>query len=229
MSYPFAPIEPPYWDDRPVAIVGAGPSLKGFDFKRLQGDWHVLAIKQKYLDLPFADAVFGLDLPWIRNYGAQVVASGIPTYFSLPDTPFDELPERLRVPLVPGANYLRRQRSGDLFSTDHDTINHCGNSGFGGHNLAILKRAKHIVLFGFDYSTDGHDKPEQYPWSPPGHNARYWPRWAESYGKVAPQLKSLGVITVNASINSKMIAFPKVNLDDGINLLHGGDFRRFAV
>lgn len=224
--YPFAPIGPPYWDDRPVAIVGAGPSLKGFDFNRLRGPWHVLAIKQKYLDLPFACAIFGLDLNWIRNYGVQVVASGIPTYFALPEE--EDLPERLTPPEVPGALYLKRQRKGDLFSTALDTVNHCGNSGFGGHNLAVLKRAKHIVLFGFDYSTDGHDKPEQYPWSPPGHNARYWPQWAISYGKVADQLKSLGVITVNASVNSQMHAFPKVNLDDGINLLQGDGFQRFA-
>lgn len=217
MTYPFAPVGPPYWDERPVAIVGAGPSLTGFDFERLRGPWHILAIKQKYLDLPFADAVFGLDMLWLTTQSAAVVASGVPAYFAAAEDPPPNHPRR--PPVVPGAHYLRRQRDGDLLSVTPDTINHCGTSGFGGLNLAVLKRAKTIVLFGYDYNAKGHDRPEQYPWSPPGHNARYWPRWAQAYDRIVPQLTKLGVVVYNACPNSVVRAFPKVSIEEGLQIL----------
>lgn len=220
MIYPFAPVGPPYWDDRPVAIVGAGPSLTGFDFARLHGPWHVLAIKQKYLDLPFADAVFGMDMLWITTQSAAVVASGVPAYFALPT---DHPPTHPRQPpIIKGAHYLKRQREGDLLSTVPDTVNHCGTSGFGGLNFSVLKRGRINVLFGFDYNTKGHDRPEQYPWSPPGHNARYWPRWAQTYSRVVSQLKALDITVYNASPNSTVTAFPKVSIEEGLRILQRG-------
>ena len=40
----YGKIKQPFWDDKPVAVVGGGPSLSDFDFEQLRGA-HVLAIK----------------------------------------------------------------------------------------------------------------------------------------------------------------------------------------
>lgn len=207
-------IGPPWWDDKPLAIVGAGPSLRGFDFARLDiPGVRVLAVKEKIFDLPFAQAVFGLDRPWISRQADRLRELKCEVYLA----PTGDLRNCAD---VENATYLQLKRYG-RFSDALGILESGGNSGFAAVNLAYLKRAKRIVLFGFDYTERGghHDKPEQYSWYRAGQNARYWQSWGENFTECLPQLKKAGVEIVNASPISTVSAFPKVSIDAGLQHL----------
>lgn len=211
-------VGPPYWSDKPVLIVGAGPSLKGFDFNRLRGLGYVLAVKETWVDLPFADACFGLDVPWIiRQYGALCdVAQRMQLYVSVSHN------ERRPWRPIPRATHLIFDRNKVVgFSTDPARIESGAHSGYGAVNLAILKRARAIFLFGFDYtSTYDHYCPERY-----AHNksrekqSHYFLNWAQEFNKTTEQIKRLGIALINASPNSNLKAYPKLSIDDAIKRL----------
>ena len=201
----------PYWDT--AIIVGTGPSMIGFDFDRLRNRGPVLAVKEAYHDLPFCDAVFGLDLPWMR-WGAEplaALAKRKPLYLAVPDQEIDHT-------FIPGAIYLRRSRRCDAFSDNPDTIEAGSNSGFGAVNLAYLKRAKTIILFGFDYSGQ-HYCPQRYQTRPEDHNRRYLPLWADNFHATLGQLHAGGVTVINASPKSVVSAFPKFSHEQALEHL----------
>lgn len=210
---PFGTIGPPWWNDRPVAIVGAGPSLRDFRYDRLRGPWHVVAVNQSIWPLrDIAHAAISIDIPWIRGQAAEAVKLGVPIYVAGP--------EHHQCPFVEDVTYLRRSRTTG-FSERDDTIEMGGTSGYAALNFAFLKRAKSVVLFGFDYSTRRGDHADDtlYAWHPPGHNARYWPRWAQNFREVIPQITKAGMQVLNASPESTIDAFPKCSVDGGLAAL----------
>lgn len=211
----FGAVGPLWWDDRPCIVVGTGASLAGFDFNRLRGLGYILAVKESWRDLPFADAVFGLDIPWM-NWAARDLAAlsaRMPVYLAVPDQDLDHQP-------IAGPTYLKRTGRCDAFSESPDTIEAGGNSGFGALNLAFLKRAKRIVLFGYDFG-GGHYCEDRYVTRPKDHNARYMPGWAGNFRHILPQLAAAGVTVLNASPSSAIDAFPKVTIDEAVEYLAG--------
>jgi hypothetical protein len=218
----FSRVGEPYWSDKPVAIVGAGPSLRGFYFQRLRGPWYVVAVNQKVWDLPWADACISIDIPWIKDQAQRVVATGVPLYVAGP--------EHHQCPHVPGCHYLKRSRT-VAFAEEADTLEMGGTSGYAALNFVYHKRPKVMVLFGYDYSASAgdHDKPEQYPWHPEGHNARYWPRWARNFTEPLPQIERAGITILNASPDSTISAFRRCTIEQGLAALrnngetHGSD------
>lgn len=215
----FGAIGPPWWDDRPVILVGTGPSLAAFDFERLRGLGRVVAIKESIWDLPFAEACVGLDLPWMRRQADRLadVAKTIPLYLGVPK---HELPHKHVV--IPGAIYLDRRRVGNELSDDPEVIEFGGTSGFGAFNVAYLKRARSIYLFGFDFTTagGGHYCQSRYGHHPDPHfNQRYWPRWGSNFRSALPQLARAGVTVINASPISTVDAFPKCGIDEALQRL----------
>jgi hypothetical protein len=208
-SHPeFGRVGEPWWNDRPVAIVGTGPSLKSFDFGRLRGPWHVLAVKQAYHDLPFADTCFGLDLPWMAHHAVELadLALRMPLILAVPSD---------HAQCITGALYVRREVKCEGLSDDLDWIEAGQNSGYGAVNLAYLKRAKRIVLFGYDYGGE-HYCEERYVTRPKDHNARYMPGWAANFRWMVKQLAAAGVDVVNASPLSRIDAFTKCTIDEGL-------------
>jgi len=200
----FGAVGPPWWGDRPCLIVGTGPSLHGFDLARLRGLGHVLAVKEAYHELPFADAVFGLDLPWMEHERVQLtaLAARLALYLAVPDD---------RAVDIPGATYLR-QLAGYHLSRKADTINAGGHSGFGALNFAYLKRAKTVYLFGFDYSgahyyADGRYTRDQ---------VKSYSVWAAAISAVKPQLTHAGLNVVNVSPASLVQAYPKVSVEQAL-------------
>jgi hypothetical protein len=123
--------------------------------------------------------------------------------------------------IVPNAIYLDRIRVTNTLSTNPKKIESGGNSGFGAVNLAFLKKAKTIYLFGFDYSpSGGHYCPDRYN-QPVNHNARYWPRWGDNFINIKDQIAVAGVTIINASPESTVKAFPKVSIAKAMDDLLG--------
>lgn len=204
------------WSDKPLAIVGTGPSLQGFEFNRFDiAGVRVLAVKEAIWDLPFADCVFGLDRPWINRQADKLRTIATPKVFAVE-------PECGPCAEIEGALYILRSRFPGL-SDDPAVIQSGGNSGFGAFNYAYLKRAKRVALFGFDY-VDGHYCPERYHWYAPGQNARYWRNWGDNFidckapTKTHPrgQIAEAGMQIMNASPITTVVAFDKCSIEEGL-------------
>lgn len=235
---PMSPLPPlgkvgaPYWDDKPLAIVGTGPSLKGLDFACFDNpSFHVLAVKEAVWDLPHALAVFGLDRPWMTAQADKLAATSVPKILAVEE-------EIRPCPVIPGALFLQRARF-EGFSDDPGIIQSGANSGFGATNLAYLKRTPGNTkpwrwsLFGFDYRAGPHYCQDRYmSWSHPGRtpmpaadpaqNARYWEPWGNNWTQAMPQIKTAGIEIMNASINSTVKAFRKCEFEEGLRWLING-------
>lgn len=189
--------------------------MAGFDHSALDGLGYVVAVKQAWVDLPFADAVVGVDLPWMGWAGAELerLAREKSVYLAVPD-------QRLQHDPIPGATYLRRLRSDNHFSDDPHSLECAGNSGFAALNLAWLKRARRIVLFGFDFH-GVHHAPGHYAARnrPVNANDRYLARWAVNFNSIQAQIERAGAMVVNASPNSVITAFPKVSQAEALRKL----------
>jgi hypothetical protein len=200
MTLRWGKVAEPWWNDRPVLVVGTGPSMKGFDFSRLRGLGYILAVKESVWDIPFADACFGLDMGWMARKRSALRELTIPLYLSVP--------KEFREPVIDNAIYLMRTRDREIFHTNPKMIESGGNSGFGAVNLAFLKKARMIVLFGYDYQGD-HYCNDRYTHLGAGHNARYLPRWGRHFDRVKQQLARAGVSVLNASTRSTVDAFER--------------------
>jgi len=207
-----------------VAIIGGGPSLVGFDYERLRGA-HVLAVKGTIFDIPWADAGFGLDMPRFTEWRDRLAAVQCRVYWAVPE---DQL-QKTGPP--PGRNitYLRRL-AGEQVSSDPGAIYGGGTSGFGAMQVALFKRARHIVLFGFDYNGDneveyssvnGFRHNDTHYLKRRAQNAENWRVWSEHFRAYVDVLGAIGVRVTNACPRSQITCFQKCTLNDGVNLVHG--------
>lgn len=194
-------VSTPWWDDKPLAIVGGGPSLAGFDFNRLLGRYRVLAVNEALLHLPYPpDAVFSLDNNWARHRCAEMTCFRGEKFLAVQEDYWPYIDQ--------SAVMLRRLRRYGL-SVDQGSVHICGTSGYGALNLAYLKRARDIVLLGFDMAGSGHWHPE------PGWGGEIaLEPWAAAFDDAAAQLSAEGVRVVNASPRSKILSFPRVSLEE---------------
>ena len=202
--------------DRPVIIVGGGPSLKNFPYNCLNGLGYVLAVKSAIFDIPFADAGFGLDRPRFREWWARLGNAGFPVYWAIDDG----VPSRINHPIPSNVRLLRRER-GTFLHKGPDTVCNGGTSGFGALNLAYILKPSAIFLFGFDYTrVDGEWHANESHYIAKRHqNPIRWKQWAKSYDTAAGQLKDAGIPVFNASPDSTVEAFPKVTHDEAIEHL----------
>src|SRR5580765_4838948 len=121
----YGKIGKPFWDNKPVAVIGGGPSLKGFDFEALCG-CHVLAVKGSMFDIPWADAGFGLDMPRYMEWRERLAALPCRVYWAVPE---DQL-TKTGPPPSKNITFLKRL-DGENISYDPGEIYGGGTSGFG--------------------------------------------------------------------------------------------------
>jgi hypothetical protein len=203
----YGKITKPFWDDRPVAIVGGGPSLVGFDFERLRGA-HVLAVKGAIFNIPWADAGFGLDMLRYTEWRERLGEVQSRVYWAMPEDQSVEPSPSKNVTLL-------KRREGQQLSNDPSEIYGGGTSGFGAMQICIHKRAKQIILFGFDY--DGEVEKDQ---KRREQSLINWKKWARHFEVYVPYLTQRGINVVNACPKSAIACFQKTTLDDGVSLLH---------
>jgi hypothetical protein len=188
-----------------VFLVGGGPSLRGFDFKKLKGRT-VCAINDAVLHVPWADCLFSADQQWIANREREILKFPGEKFLAGPMPAEDS-------ELFP--YYLKRERSAGL-SEQPDTLNVRGCSGYAALNLAYLKGAKRIVLLGYDFRNPDAHWYSNYSWmsvtNPSSGRSKMYLGWAQYFNETVNQLKQAGVEVLNASIKSAVTAFPKVTL-----------------
>ena len=214
----YGKINKPYWDDKPVAVVGGGPSLIGFDFERLRGA-HVLATKGSIFDIPWSDAGFGLDMPRYKEWRDRLANVPTRVYWAVPE---DQL-EKTGPPPSKNVTFLKRL-PGENLSDDPSEIYGGGTSGFGAVQICIHKRAKRIVLFGYDYDGNydaeaGFRHNDHHYERRRAQNQANWEAWATHFEVYIPFLNKHGIHIVNACPKSAIRCFQKVTLEDGVAML----------
>lgn len=206
----FTAVLPPYWGDLTCYIVGGGPSLRGFPIGRLHNAGaFTLGVNDAGL-LAQTRALFTADQEWLRHRAVEFEAwadNGTAAYAALPaQWPLANLAER-------GKYLVREMRPG---LSDDPRYIHGLNSGFGALNLAYLKRARKVVLLGFDGTDSGHWH-SPYSWATPGSGGQD----VKAYLQAQQQCQLAGVEVLNASPGSAITAFPIITHDVALGLTAG--------
>jgi hypothetical protein len=223
MNAIYGEVREPWWNDKPVAIVAGGRSLVGFNFDRLRS-FTVLAVKGSIFDIPWATAGFGLDVPRFEEWIPKMRNVTFPVYWAVPEDALS------RMPVADNLIYLRRD-PGIGVSTRGSMVYSGASSGFGALQIPLLKRARAIGLFGFDYGGKFDIGIRRIPGAavkPFRHNDQHyerprmqheanWVAWARNFNAFLPVKDSVRII--NASPQSAITVFDRMTIDDAIDHL----------
>lgn len=200
-----------------MAIVGCGPSLAGFDYERIRKTGcRVLAVASALWQMPWADAAYDQDSTWLRVYEKRLRAvRGVELFLCWPPSQ-----SRKDCPDIDNAIWIEGQRGDGSVPSRLDRVE-CGfTSGQGALSIAAHKRARNILLFGFDYRELGrqqHADDSLYGWHlPPGMLDRQWPTWAKKFNTAKPSLDAAGIRVLNASPDSAIPTFERCTIGDGL-------------
>jgi hypothetical protein len=206
----FGEVTAPWWNDRTVYLIGGGPSLSGFALNRLCGLGHCIGVNQSMFAIPVAAGV-SIDHRFIKEQTQELAEFAKTTQLYLaPGNLFWRV-----IDPIEGAIYLRSEFETGLSITP-DNLRTGGTSGYAALNLAALKRARRIVLLGYDYGViDGlHHYHDGYPWHVAGDQS--WPAWAKRFDSAAVQCRALGIEVINASPRSTIECFPKMSIEEAL-------------
>lgn len=193
-----------------VYIVGGGPSLRGFDFSRLD-DKVTVGLNSAYTKLPNATALYWADETWAATNYDSLQRHQCKLRFSARF----HLPENmLQRKGTAGCTYLRR--SGDIgFDTNPDNVMGT-HSGAHAINLVANLRPKRIILLGYDMRetpqhTHWHDF---YPVHNPVGKHMYRDGFIPCIVAMKKPLEDLGIEVVNCSMESALLCFEKDTIDN---------------
>lgn len=188
--------------DKPVFIVGGGPSLDGFDFNLLK-DYHTIGCNKSAI-VANTDILLTVDIQYacrareeIQKFqGYKVIA----------------LRKSYDHEQIDGVTYVLRSRL-DFLSTDPKELRGLC-TGYGAINLAYLLGAKEINLLGFDGSK-GHFHGGYY-WNKYAYDMDRFEAWNQKYIYASKQLTADGIKVTNyiGPQDSRITAFDKRPLDD---------------
>tara|TARA_R100000544_G_C2210081_1_gene51435 strand:+ start:54 stop:851 length:798 start_codon:yes stop_codon:yes gene_type:complete len=196
---------PRKFEGETIYIIGGGPSLKNFDFRRLSG-CKTIAINKSLFFHSQADAVYWTDTrfyTWYKN--------DIDNY------------KGLKFALKPGSQYtsdINILKKGKPYGIEEDpqTLAHGFNSGYAAINLAYHLGAKRIILLGFDMGNDGkfthfHDG---YPTRATG-DRMYIDKFLPGFKQLKEELDNFNITILNASPYSKLTTFPKITIEQALS------------
>lgn len=195
------------WTDKPVYIVGGGPSLKPYIqyLTNLHEKGYVIAVNDGFRFCDKPSVIFSIDHTWLEKRLEEIPQMHGPVVVAL-----DQNHPR---PYVSNITYLIRTTRMRVtrLSEDPTKIFNGLNSGFCALNYAYLKGAKTVYLLGFDFKEGPNGEThfhKSYPWHSAGNTRRLFPAWAQIMDDVAPQLTKAGVEVWNCSKDSLLTAFP---------------------
>lgn len=171
------------WSNQEVFVIGAGPSLEGFNFEVLDGP---TVGANKSAIVAKTDVMFSLDWKYMKEHHDYIMEYPGEVYFAVMT--------KHETFFKPHCTYLKAAREGGLSKEPHAVIGL--NSGYGSLNIATLKGAKKINLLGFDMKLDSKKH---------FHGGYEWDRskgasynaWARRFKHAKEHLNELGVEVVN--------------------------------
>ena len=200
------------WSDRPCFIVGGGPSLRGFEFSKLNSK-HTIAVNraQEYI---YPTILFFMD----NETFYQEVMGG--HFGRMARERFINAPLKISLNIT-GAMYDHKVYSVPMsekaaMTTDiRDGLFEGDNSGFAALNLAVCLRANPIYLLGFDMSSNGTGLQSWFHqgYRLTGKDSAY-KRWLVHFEEACPVIKGLGIGIINLNPASALRCFTFGNYKD---------------
>jgi hypothetical protein len=175
------------WAGRRAFVVGGGPSLRGFDFKKLRGE-RIIAVNRAFEFLPFAEIMFSMDHRFYKH-------------FCLPSPAFRSFPGRkiwvdtAGLPFY-GVETLGYHEVGGMSWDLKQGLSTGGNSGHAALNLALLMGADPIYLLGFDFAEEPGRTHFHSGYSFPS-SAEKLPRFKARLEQAVPEIAAKGRRVVN--------------------------------
>ena len=194
----------PDWTGETVAIVASGPSTKKVSYGLLKGRVKTIAIKENHEICPWADMVYGCDLPFWRN------CQNLPKFTGL------KVAHKSTTDTIKTIRIVEHEDR--LLTAEPGLIGSGANSGFHALNMAVQFGAKRILLLGYDMSDthgihwfgrsqgDGRSQPGEWNFK----------RWRKAFAIASTQLHAMGIETLNASPLSSLTCFPIVTVEDAL-------------
>jgi hypothetical protein len=178
---------------RTVVVVASGPSLTEADCEAVRASGlPTFVVNTTFRRCPWADVLVAHDAKWWQLHRAEVEASFEGRRFRCGNAP--------RIDGEKPAAWLLQFRS---FS----------NSGAAAVSLAVLAGARRVVLLGVDCQRTGGLTHWHGDHPPELSNARSIDRWPRKFEKVGAYAKSKGCEVVNASRETALECFPRVELE----------------
>lgn len=204
---------PPIFQGQAVVICAGGPSLRGFDFRRLSG-LNTVAINRAHEFIPDAKILWWSDARYWRRARETLMAHSAPYKATchLDYYPQDAVPDSVHVYRMTGVNG---------FDEDPYCLRSGNNSAFAALHLVAHMRPRLIVLLGIDMGHGPHGESHFHD----GHGETYHrPDLMRNYmlphfGSLAKPLADRSIEVINASPNSAVTCWPRCTIDAGLALL----------
>lgn len=200
---------PRIFEGRPCVVVAGGPSLKGFDWARLE-DKNVIAINRAYEFLPRAEVLYWSDEKFWRLHRDQLNAHPALWKATLARGYAEEdlLPKTVKQYRVTGV-------AG--FDPAPGCIRHGNSSGFAAIHLAAHLGASSIILLGLDMKHGANGETHFHG----GHGRRHYEESLTElmlpwFKTLAAPLAAAGISVINASPASALTVWPRVTIDEGL-------------
>lgn len=196
------------WEGQRAFLIGGGPSLKGFDFKRLRGE-RVIAINRAVEVCGFADVMVAMDARlhewYVTGALGQTPRFKFENYKGL--RVWLETGRDLPLDVVLARNLGEEAWGGSL----EEGLGNGNNSGYMALNLAVLLGANPIYLLGFDMRPGADGGQEWfhtgYPQRQKGTVYRKFQERMDRGSRFIPD----GVQVVNLNPESGLETFPKAD------------------
>lgn len=185
------------WLGRTVVCIASGPSLTEQDAERVRASGHPTIVTNTTFRLcPWADALMAFDCRWWQVHSREVR---------------ETFPGRTLTFCPKGA--AARWGVQTTLHKEKAWFDSYGNSGTAAISLAIVAGASKVVMLGYDCQKTGGrthwhgDHPRTLG------NAHSMPGWPKLFAKVAKFAEARRVPVVNATRETALTCFPRVDLE----------------
>lgn len=202
------PYHRPEWAKRPAVVIASGPSLADEQLQHveqlhLQERVHVIAVNNTIQRAPWADVAYFGDYMAIKHYLPKLRPLTLAEWVTVDRA----AAERWKL------THLKHATPNGI-SLERVHLN--GNSGAQAINVAAAFGAQRIVLLGFDMREVGG----RAHWfgQHPGNLVRVqlFPEWLHKFEAIERDARRLGINIVNATPESALQCFPKVDLVEAL-------------
>lgn len=208
------------WRNQPCFIIGGGPSLRGFDFNRLEGKGRIIVCNKSFLDVPFADMMIAMDHDFYRWIFSGELAKGKNKAVAKKSIirQFRQF-KGLKVWIELGNNrmdgvyYIHQFRLAQITRNFKQGVYTGSNTGVGALMTAVVMGCNPIYLLGIDCKHQGRRSHYHsgYHQLQVEKTAR---SFANHFGFVAKKLKRQGIRVINLNPKSGLRHFPFSTIDE---------------
>ena len=201
---------PPIFAGKRIAIVAGGPSLREFDWRRLDG-WPVVAINRAHEVLPAATMLWWSDCLYFQRHSDAIMAHPAPWKITAlrPGQDRFTYPKGVHVLTFSGA---------DGYDETPGCIRHGKNGGYAAlHVVAKYGPPRRVILLGYDFCHapggathfhSGHGRLHQ--------ESTLQELMLPSFAGLVEPLARMGVEVVNANPDSRLTHWPRVTIDEAL-------------